>query len=96
VLVIGPTVTGSMQAAGHRGTVISWIAAGAVVEPGWRSAGDGWQVELDRVPDWLGNGRGTVSRATFPASSLMPLDGQAEPEAVTTAEPAHQEVSHAA
>ena len=88
VLVIGPTITGSTAAAGHRGTVVGWLTAGAPLEKaGWWSVGDGWRVRLDRAPNWLDNGRSTRTLATFPASSLMPLDGQAATDACTTAEP---------
>jgi hypothetical protein len=76
-----------MQAAGHRGTVTQWVTAGMLVEQAWMSVGDGWRVQLDRTPDWLGNGRATRSKAAFPAASLMPLDGQAEPEAIAAGQP---------
>lgn len=87
VLVIGPTVTGGMQAVGQHGVIERWLRDG---EPTGRYAtagGDGWLVALDRPACW-GSFIGRTGSGIFPATSLMPLDGQAEPEAIPTAEPA--------
>jgi hypothetical protein len=90
VLVVGPTVTGGRQAIGHTGAVDRWVL-GEEALPEWCgdvAARAGWVVAFDRPVAAFGNGRFGI----FPASSLMPLNGQAEPEAITTTAPA---VAHA-
>jgi hypothetical protein len=91
VLVIGPTINGGEQAIGQRATVSHWIRRGQPLAPsGWTAVGDGWVVNLDRRVLWMSDYGSTTG--IFPASSLMPLDGQAEPESITTTAP---DVAHA-
>jgi hypothetical protein len=86
VLVIGPTVTGGVRAIGHTGTVDRWVEREQVL-PEWDgdvAARAGWVVAFDRPVVWCAPcGQGSLG--IFPASSLMPLDGQAEPESTPAA-----------
>jgi len=83
VLVIGPTVTGGLQAVGQRGVIERWVRDGEPTGSYTTAGGDGWVVALDRPTRW-GCGIGRTGSGIFPGSSLMPLNGQAEPEAITT------------
>lgn len=86
VLVVGPTVTGGKRAIGHTGTVDRWVERDAAL-PEWdgnEAAGAGWVVAFDRPVRWGASGA-QGGLGIFPTSSLMPLDGQAEPEATPTA-----------
>jgi hypothetical protein len=85
VLVIGPTVTGGKRAIGHTGTVDRWVAENVTL-PEWDgdvAAGSGWVVVFDRPVTW-GSRSAHGALGIFPGSSLMPLDGAAEPEATPT------------
>jgi hypothetical protein len=84
VLVVGPTVTGGMQAVGQRGVIERWVRDGECTGSYTTAGGDGWMVALDRPTSW-GSVIGRTGSGIFPASSLMPLDGAAEPEATPTA-----------
>jgi hypothetical protein len=84
VLVIGPTLTGGLNAMGRLGCIERRVADGDSVGPAFFAAGNGWLVTLDRPVAW-GSFVGTTRVACFPATSLMPLEGNAEPEATPTA-----------
>ena len=87
VLVIGPTVGGGRQAIGQDATVAHWIRRGEPFAPsGWGARSDGWAVDLSRPVRWSPSY--SSARGIFPATSLMLLDGEAEREAITAAEPA--------
>lgn len=92
VLVIGPTITGALEAIGCGGVISRPVARfqpAPELGEGNFSAGAGWVVTLERAP-WPDEPG--VSAGIFPATSLMPIDGEAEPEAITTTAP---DVAHA-
>jgi hypothetical protein len=91
VLVIGPTVTGGIEAIGQCGVVSAWLDQGAATGHGSTAAYSGWCVTLDRAVNW-GWPVGATPVGIFPAASLMPLEGDADIDAITTTAP---ETAHA-
>ena len=89
VLVIGPTINGCGEAIGRRAVVDRLVTRGE--RRGlFLASGDGWSVTFDRPMRW--SRQPPTSGAIFPATSLMPLDGLAESEAITAGVPVGAEV----